>query len=167
MYCAECRAFLSNYHLATLSYGQSTEKLSTLAVGKNFNSPDFQRLKKEVQEARDECLRAKEALRVHKESHAAGSRRSALYSFGYPSMRPGDQYKMKTPTLGILSTPGIYLTPDRRPVVITAGSVITVVKPDGMLVDVGWDGKSVSMFSIDVTQCGELLSRAAVTEGET
>lgn len=79
-------------------------------------------------------------------------------------MRPGDQYKMKTATLGILSTPGIRSTPDRSPVVITTGSIITVVKPDGMLVDVEWDGKSVSVLTIDVTQCGELLCSAAGTD---
>ena len=79
-------------------------------------------------------------------------------------MRPGDQYKMKTATLGILSTPGIYSTPDRKPVAISAGSVITIIKLDGMLVDVEWDGKSVSLLTIDVTQCGELLSRAGGTD---
>ena len=76
-------------------------------------------------------------------------------------MNPGDQYKIKTTTLGILSTPGIYPTPDRTPVAITAGSVIKIVKPEGMLVEVEWDGKSVSMFTIDVLQRGEFLSGSA------
>jgi hypothetical protein len=77
-------------------------------------------------------------------------------------MRPGDQYKMKIATLAILTVPGIHSTPDRVPLVVTAGSVVTIMNPEGTIVEVEWGGQRVSMFAVDVMQRGELLNCAAV-----
>jgi hypothetical protein len=69
MRCAECEAFLANYRLATNLYAKFTQKLSHMASAENLIGPKLQRLKEEVQTARSECIRARAALRLHKDSH--------------------------------------------------------------------------------------------------
>lgn len=77
MNCAECDAFVANYHLPLDRYAEATENLFRVAGAKEFGSPEFQIPKREALAARSECLRAKEALRVHKESRVATLQRRA------------------------------------------------------------------------------------------
>jgi hypothetical protein len=71
--CAECNALLSRYRLVARSYAKLAEKLEDMAVLADFRSPAFQRLKEETIAARHKCIRAKEALRVHKDDHVKNS----------------------------------------------------------------------------------------------
>ena len=70
MNCAECQAFRVNYRLAAELYAEATKKLFNMVGVKEFYSPEFQRQKMETLTARHECMGTKEALRIHRESHA-------------------------------------------------------------------------------------------------
>jgi hypothetical protein len=73
MDCAECNAFLLNYRLATERYAGLSKQLLNMTSNKNFRSREFQHLKEQTESARIECVRAKEALRIHREGHAPQS----------------------------------------------------------------------------------------------
>ncbi len=67
----------------------------------------------------------------------------------------GKRYRLKSPTLAILVLDGQNL-----PVTVPMGSVVQVKNGplDGdRLVDVLWDSRTVSMFTIDLRQRGEEL----------
>jgi hypothetical protein len=69
MACSECNAFLANYQLAAELYKEVTTNLMNLAAAKDFVSPEFLRLKQQAQAVRHECIRAKQALQIHKKGH--------------------------------------------------------------------------------------------------
>jgi len=71
----------------------------------------------------------------------------------------GKQYRMKTPTLAILSCGD-----QRIPVTIPQGGTVEVeVELNGnRLVDVRWEGKMVMMFTIDIQTRGELVKTKSV-----
>jgi hypothetical protein len=75
----------------------------------------------------------------------------------------GQHFRIKTPTLGILSQDG-----DRIPVTIPQGATVEVVDgplDEKQLVDVKWEGKILMMFTIDLRKRGARLtaSRRALT----
>jgi hypothetical protein len=64
----------------------------------------------------------------------------------------GQRFRIQTPTLAILSQDG-----HRIPITIPQGATVEVVEAplDGnRLVDVKWEGKTVMMFSIDLSERG-------------
>jgi len=65
----------------------------------------------------------------------------------------GQRYRLTTPTLAIMSLDGQNL-----PVTVPMGSIVQVKDGplDGdRLIDVVWDGRTVSMFTIDLRDRGE------------
>ena len=65
----------------------------------------------------------------------------------------GQRYRLNTPTLAILTLDGHNL-----PVTVPMGSIVQVKNGplDGdRLIDVVWDGRTVSMFTIDLRDRGE------------
>ena len=63
------------------------------------------------------------------------------------------RYRLNTPTLAILTTDG-----DKLPVIVPMGGIVQVHNgslEDTQLVDVEWEGRTVSMFSIDLRARGE------------
>jgi len=69
MICADCRSLLSKYKAATKRYADLTEALTKMAAADLLRDAAFQSLKEEVMATRLCCQMAREALRVHKESH--------------------------------------------------------------------------------------------------
>lgn len=69
-----------------------------------------------------------------------------------------EQYRLKIPTLAIMSHAGQNL-----PITIPQGGMVVVVNGplDGTrLVDVEWEGKTVMMFPTDVRERGERINAA-------
>ena len=67
----------------------------------------------------------------------------------------GQRYRLNTPTLAILTLDGQNL-----PVTVPMGSIVQVKNGplDGdRLIDVVWDGRTVSMFTIDLRDRGEQI----------
>ena len=69
MLCAECEAFLSAYKMASEHYAEAVASLHKMASGIHFKTQDYQRLKSEVEQARNICEMARAALQVHKSGH--------------------------------------------------------------------------------------------------
>ena len=73
----------------------------------------------------------------------------------------GQRYRMKTPTLAIIHAGW----PQGPFVTIPKGAEIEVparsLNGDGLLVDVTWDGKAVTMSSTDIRERGERLDGAS------
>jgi hypothetical protein len=70
----------------------------------------------------------------------------------------GQRYRLNTPTLGIVKTDG-----HNSPVTIPDGAVVKVTTNplDGdRLVDVIWDGKTITMFTTDIRERGVRLTEA-------
>ena len=65
MHCAECAAFISAYHMASLRYAAVVEELHNIELT-GVNSED---LKIEAAQAWEAGEMAREALRVHREMH--------------------------------------------------------------------------------------------------
>jgi hypothetical protein len=73
-------------------------------------------------------------------------------------MTLGERYRIKTALLGIHSVDGM-----RTPVMIPGGaSVVLELGPlDGTrMVDIKWEGKTVTIFTVDLRERGTLLSSA-------
>ena len=70
----------------------------------------------------------------------------------------GQQYRMKTPTLAILTCGDV---PDQKiPVTIPQGATVEVIEANlngNRLVDVRWEGRVVMMFTTDLRNRGELV----------
>jgi len=74
-------------------------------------------------------------------------------------MTIGQTYRIKTALLGIHSVNGV-----RIPIMIPVGaSVILELGPlDGTrMVDVKWEGKTVTIFTVDLRERGTLLTKSA------
>lgn len=73
---------------------------------------------------------------------------------------PRQAYRIKTPTLGILSQHG-----ERLPVTIPINAVVRVVQEhDGdRFVDVDWGGQVLTMFMIDLKERGEAVGARGVS----
>ena len=72
----------------------------------------------------------------------------------------GSSYRLKTPTLGIISEDG-----HRKSVIIPIGAVVRVISgplDNNRLVDVIWEDKSIMMFTQDVRERGEQVDAAPV-----
>jgi hypothetical protein len=70
----------------------------------------------------------------------------------------GKCYRLKTPTLAIMSRDG-----QRVPMTVPHGGVVLVLArnhDDNHLVDVEWEGKPVLMFAVDLQDRGELVDEA-------
>ena len=71
--CTECKAFLSEYQAATELYAAMTERLKKTKRDNLAPDPEsaFQKLRDEVRQARLDCQRYREALRIHREGHGS------------------------------------------------------------------------------------------------
>ena len=71
-------------------------------------------------------------------------------------MRQGDTYQILTPTLAILTDSG----DQRIPVTLPADASVTVVQIEGRMADVEWDGRTLTLFAIDLRNRGQLVTAA-------
>ena len=69
MACPECPAFGANHKSATERYTALVETLHSMAGAGLFDDPAYKQLRVEVTAGRLNCQQAREALRVHRESH--------------------------------------------------------------------------------------------------
>jgi hypothetical protein len=70
----------------------------------------------------------------------------------------GNLYRLKTPTLGVVSEDG-----QRKPFVVPVGAVVTVISgplDNDPFVDIVWEGKTVMMFTRDIRERGEAVAAA-------
>jgi hypothetical protein len=67
--CQECTAFFANYRMATELFSKLSRELMSLTNLKDIAGPEFRRVKRETQNAREESVLAREALRVHQQDH--------------------------------------------------------------------------------------------------
>ena len=71
----------------------------------------------------------------------------------------GSSYRLKTPTLGILSTDGCET---RIPVTLPLHAIVTAGETldENVFIEVTWEGKTILMFTQDLTTRGELVNAA-------
>jgi len=67
-------------------------------------------------------------------------------------------YKLHSPTIGVVSS-----GEKRVAITVPADAVLDVIREDleKGSVEVVWDGRSISMFAVDLHERGELVSREA------
>jgi hypothetical protein len=69
---------------------------------------------------------------------------------------PGRVYRLRTATLGILAEPDNQ----RIPITLPTDAVLRVVGPNGTsdrMIDVQWEGKTLAMFAVDLSERGEIV----------
>ena len=107
MRCIECDAFLSEYRLATERYAVLSGMLERAGIPEAFQDLEFQKLKREVAEARLNCHRARKALSTHQETqvcrrsrpshHRRGTARGLGISWGSGTEETSESHQFAEP----------------------------------------------------------------------